>query len=145
MVDDEAQSTHEALAPQVAQRLYHPNKPHHFMRIKSVKRRIEVRREGVLLASSSDALRLLEVGRDIYDPVLYLPAVDVVCRLVRTRRTSHCPLKGDAAYFDLIDEADSVIEREIAWSYPDPISLAAEIKQRIAFYVSRVAIQESPL
>lgn len=145
MIDDEVAKPLHLGSSKGMRRIHRPDDPHHFMRIKPVLRRVEIKRDGVLLASSCDALRLLEVGRDIYDPVLYLPSGDVRCRLVRASRTSHCPLKGDAVYFDLLDDEGAVIESEIAWSYQEPIALASEIRRRIAFYSSRVTIQESPL
>ena len=119
--------------------------PRHFMRVKPVNRRVEVSLGSRLLATSTTALRILEVGRDVYGPVLYLPAKDIRCRLEKAPRTSHCPLKGDAVYFDLLDDTGDVIEAELAWSYPAPIAVAAALRGRIAFYADRVAITERPL
>ena len=43
------------------------------MRVKPVKATIRVSRGDKLLAESRNALRVQETGRDVYDPVLYIP------------------------------------------------------------------------
>ena len=92
------------------------------------------------------AVRVLEAGKDLYDPVLYLPAEDVTPRLRRdTAQSSHCPLKGDAAYFDLVDAEGAVQVPKIAWSYPEPPAFASDLAGRVAFYAKHVTIEDSPL
>ena len=65
-------------------------------------------------------------------------------RLVRTDRSTHCPLKGDAEYFDLVIREGDVLATEIAWSYPEPPDFASALAGRIAFYADKVTIEESP-
>lgn len=122
--------------------LHNPNEPRHFMRLKPVENMIQIVLDGSVLAESKDALRLLEVGRDFYDPALYLPRADVVATLGQNEKSTHCPLKGDAVYFDLTDDQGMVIEPEIAWAYPRPFDFAAELAGRIAFYGNRVTVIE---
>ncbi|MGB1026497.1 MAG: hypothetical protein ACPGYL_08080, partial [Rhodospirillaceae bacterium] len=55
------------------QTIHNPDEPRHFMRVKPVPRTVRVHRNGMTLAESQAALRVTEVGRDIYDPVFYLP------------------------------------------------------------------------
>lgn len=125
--------------------IHNPAEPRHFMRIKPVERRIAIWLGEELLAETTGAVRLLEAGRDLYDPVLYLPAADVSPRLRRNDDASHCPLKGDAVYFDLVDAAGNVRVAKIAWSYPEPLPFAEALAGRIAFYASHVTVEESPL
>ena len=58
--------------------IHNPEEPRHFMRIKPAGRRVRVLRGDQVLADSTAALRVIEAGRDLYDPVLYLPRADVV-------------------------------------------------------------------
>lgn len=122
-----------------------PAEPGHFMRIKPVDRRIAVWLEGEMLAETTGAVRVLEVGKDLYDPVLYLPVEDVTPRLRRNEEaSSHCPLKGDAVYFDLLDADGGVRVPKIAWSYASPFDFAAELAGRVAFYAKHVTIEDAP-
>ena len=130
----------------VANAIHNPAEPRHFMRIKPVDRQVVIWRDGERLAETTRAVRLLEAGKDLYDPVLYLPAEDVSPRLKPgDAPASHCPLKGDAAYFDLVGPDGAVLVPKIAWSYPDPFDFASELAGRIAFYASQVTVEEVPL
>ena len=119
--------------------IHNPAEPRHFMRIKPIAGRITIRRCEEVLATSDRALRLLEVGKDVYDPTIYLPHEDVNAALTQTDKSTHCPLKGDAVYFDAAGVT------EIAWAYPDPLDIAPDLKGRVAFYASKVSITETPL
>ncbi|MEM1049372.1 MAG: DUF427 domain-containing protein [Pseudomonadota bacterium] len=129
----------------VASAIHNPAEPRHFMRLKPVERRVRVLRDGNVIAETANALRVLEVGKDIYDPVLYLPPEDVKARLTKVTRSTHCPLKGDASYYDLVDAEGQVLVSDIAWSYADPLEFAADLSGRIAFYANHVTFEESPL
>jgi len=124
--------------------IHNPEEPRHFMKLKPVNRRVRILRDGEVLATSSESVRVLELGRDFYDPVLYFQPKDVTATLKRTKRTSHCPLKGDAVYFDLVDADGAVREAEIAWCYPEPFGTAAGLKDLIGFYADKVTIEEQP-
>ena len=56
--------------------IHNPGDPQHFMRLKPAGL-VEIWADGRRIARSERALRCLEVGRDLYDPVLYLPMEDV--------------------------------------------------------------------
>ena len=124
---------------------HNPSEPRHFMRIKPVSRRVRVLRDGAVLADSTAAVRLLEVGKDLYDPVFYFPRNDVTGALKQIDHSTHCPLKGDATYFDLTGDDGAVVEEKIAWSYPTPLDFAADLSGLIAFYGDKVTVEESPL
>jgi uncharacterized protein (DUF427 family) len=47
-------------------------------------------------------------------------------------RTSVCPWKGVASYFDVV--VDRQRNRAAAWYYPEPSPAAAQIKDRVAFW-----------
>jgi len=46
--------------------------------------------------------------------------------------TSHCPWKGTANYYSL--EIDGAANKDAVWYYAEPLSAAAEIKGRMAFW-----------
>ena len=122
--------------------IHNPDEPRHFMAIKPVPRRVRISFDGSVLAESDDALRVIEVGRRFYDPVLYLPRTDITANLSPAERRSFCPLKGHASYFDLRDDQGRTLVAEIAWSYRETFDFAAVLKDRIAFDASRVVIEE---
>ncbi len=124
--------------------IHNPREPRHFMKVKPITRRVRALRDGVLLADSGNAMRVLEVGRDFYDPTVYFPQADVRADLAKTTRTSHCPIKGDAIYFDLVDADGAVLQTEIAWSYPEPFVFPTGLTGLIAFYADHVTVEESP-
>jgi uncharacterized protein (DUF427 family) len=54
--------------------------------------------------------------------------------------STHCPWKGDAAYYDVVVDGETVPNG--AWYYPEPMEAAAEIRDHIAFYVPPVAVTD---
>lgn len=124
--------------------IHNPAEPRHYMRLKPVKGRVRVLREGAVLADSSRALRLLEVGKDLYDPVFYFPEEDVKAQLLPNDAKTHCPLKGDAAYFDLVGAEGRIAEQKIAWTYGEPFGFAEGLAGLIAFYADKVVFEEYP-
>ena len=65
-----------------------------------------------------------------------IPRKDVkMDRLVRTAHSTHCPFKGDAAYFSLRDGPENAV-----WSYEQPYDEVNVIKERLAFYPDKVEI-----
>lgn len=89
-----------------------------------------VRSGGAILGETRDALELLEGD---LDPVIYFPRSDIAMAFLdRTDKVTHCPHKGDAAHFSIINK--SSVTENAAWSYEDPIPGVAEIKDHLAFY-----------
>ena len=124
--------------------IHNPDEPRHFMRIKPVKGRVRVLLDGQVLAESAQALRVLEAGRDLYDPVVYFPAADVRVTLSPAAKRTVCPLKGQATYLDLAAERGRAAVPEIAWSYRETFDFAAALKGRVAFDAARVTVEEQP-
>lgn len=120
--------------------IHNPDEPRHFMRLKPVEGTVRILRNGRLLAQSSRALRVLEAGKDLYDPCLYLPRQDVKVELAASpREKTWCPLKGHASYFDLPGEVET-----IAWSYEETRDFADDLKGLVCFYGNKVTIEEHP-
>lgn len=119
--------------------IHNPADPRHFMRVTALERLVTARIGETELARSRAASQVREVGYDIYDPVVYFPRDDVdLTRLRQNERTTHCPLKGDTAYFDAV-VGDEVIENA-AWSYVEVIDVAAVLRDLIAFDTRRVRV-----
>jgi uncharacterized protein (DUF427 family) len=56
--------------------------------------------------------------------------------LVRSAHASHCPYKGDAAYYSL--RVDGRTAENAVWTYEKPYPAMAPIKDHLAFYPDRV-------
>ena len=102
--------------------------------------RVRVRLAGEIVADTAHAL-LLEEGA--LPPVFYIPRADIhMDRFTPSATASHCPFKGDAAYFDV--EAGGRRERDAAWSYEAPLAAVAAIAGHLAFYPDKVEIETVP-
>lgn len=125
--------------------IHNPDEPRHFMRIKPVNSHVGIRLGDTILADSSNAVRLLEVGRDFYDPMIYVPPQDIIVVLDPVAgRTTHCPLKGEAAYFSYAGWTPLTPDDYLAWSYPEPLEFARELAALVAFNPAHVTIEEVP-
>ncbi len=120
--------------------IHNPAEKRHFMTVDPVVGSVRILFGNTVIAWSQNALRLKEVGHQMYDPVLYLPRSDVVAELEQTEKATHCPLKGDCSWFSLVSQGGD----NIAWSYQAPFEFANLIKGRFAFDARRVTIEEHP-
>lgn len=110
----------------------HPRDPFHRIEIVHSSRSVRVERDGQLLAASSRPYMLLEAPLPVR---YYLPPEDVSWELLRPSSTrTLCAYKGQASYWSLENEDD------IAWSYPEPLREASEVKNRVAFFNEQVDI-----
>src|SRR5262249_10646417 len=103
--------------------------------------KIRVTVGGQVIAETTRALTLNEAS---YPPVHYIPRQDARMEfLQRTRHSSHCPYKGDAAYFSIDTAARK--SANAVWTYEKPFPAVSEIGSYLAFYPERVdAIEELP-
>jgi uncharacterized protein (DUF427 family) len=104
-------------------------------RLEPSAQRIRVEFNGVTIADSQRALRLLETS---HPPVYYLPPADVRTEyLVPTNHRSFCEWKGQARYYTV-----AVGDRQAlnaAWDYPQPPQQYAGIREYLAFYPAQMA------
>lgn len=88
-------------------------------------KRMQVRMDGILLADATNTLELREHG---YPPRHYFPREDVRLDLLTvSETTTYCPFKGHTVYFSLGEN------RDIAWSYEEPIEGMEAIAGKVAF------------
>jgi len=92
----------------------------------------------------ADTRRALSLREAAYPAVLYIPRTDVdMSLLARTSHSTHCPYKGDAAYYSI--PLGGARSANAVWSYEDPFPAVAPIKDHLAFYPDRVdAIELKP-
>jgi len=91
-----------------------------------------VRSGGAILGETTNALELNEGD---LDPVIYFPRSDIAMAFLdRTDKVTHCPHKGDATHFSIVNR--SSVTANAAWSYENPIPEVAELKDCLAFYPS---------
>ncbi len=97
-----------------------------------------VRAAGAVIGESTKALELTEGD---YPPVIYFPRDDIAMAFLDpSDTTSTCPYKGDARYFTLVAKSGPIADA--AWSYEDPKEGVAAIKDHLAFYTTKVAVEE---
>lgn len=111
-----------------------PGNPNHFMVAQPIDRRVRLYKNGTLVADSSRALRVIEIGKSVYEPRLYIPRDDVVPDLVETDKITHCPLKGDASYY-------TIDGTEMAWGYTT-LDFAKVLDGHVSFWTDDLRIVE---
>lgn len=97
-------------------------------------RRVEVYSGDRLIASSENAVRVLETASP---PTFYIPPEDVHWNLLKPApSTSVCEWKGTARYWTLSSHPETGV---VGWSYPDPTPAFARIRDYISFYPAALA------
>ena len=96
---------------------------------------IEIHLDGVLVARTTRAFRVLETS---HPPTYYLPPGDFAADTLRPcgRRPSFCEFKGLAVYFNI--GVGDEIEREAAWAYPNPSPGYEAMADHVAVYADRM-------
>jgi uncharacterized protein (DUF427 family) len=117
--------------------------PGHHITTKPAQARVRVTFKGEVIADTTDAVALEEAmgtGKSTVAPVVYyIPRKDVrMDRLARSSHRTHCPFKGDASYFSLVDGPENVV-----WSYESPYDEMLAIKERVAFYPDKFQVEPS--
>jgi uncharacterized protein (DUF427 family) len=115
--------------------------PAHPITIEPNPNRVRVIFNGRVVAQTSRALTLRETS---LQPVHYVPRADTAMEhFARSTHATHCPYKGDAAYFTL--SVDGRTSENAVWTYEAPYPAVAAIKDHLAFYPRRVdRIEEAP-
>ena len=93
---------------------------------------IQIEHRGQIIADTRAAVRTLETS---HPPSYYIPRIDItLVTLRRAEGSSFCEWKGAATYWDLI-LGDVVLPR-VGWSYADPTSAFAALRDHVAFYAA---------
>ena len=112
--------------------------PDHPIAIEPAARRWRALFAGHVIADSADALILREAD---YPARVYFPREDVAMEYMsRTERSTHCPYKGDAAYYTIL--MDGQFGENAVWSYEAPFPAMEAIAGRLSFYPDKVEVYE---
>ena len=99
-------------------------------RVEPTARRIQVFFNGVMLADTRRAVRVLETSQA---PVYYIPPADSQIQyLESSRQMTVCEWKGQANYFSV--SAGGRRAENAAWTYHQPIAGYEAIRDHLAFY-----------
>ena len=106
----------------------------HPITIAPAEHRVRITHNGRVIADTRRALALKEAS---YPVVHYIPREDVdMSVLRRTEHSTHCPYKGDAAYYTI--EAGDNASTNAIWTYEMPFPAVTDIAGHLAFYPQRV-------
>lgn len=117
-------------------------------RLEATSKHIQIIFNGVTIVETQRAKRVLETS---HPPVYYISPEDIQMEyLVATSKGSFCEWKGQAIYYNVV--LGDKQANNAAWSYPQPTSEFALIKDYIAFYpqmmdvcyVDREQVQPQP-
>jgi uncharacterized protein (DUF427 family) len=102
--------------------------------IKPCKATIEVIFNGVLIAQTTSAKRVLETS---HPPVYFIPPEDVTTDcLFRRVRDNYCPYKGCAKFYDIV--VKGIKKEYAAYTYPNPWDGYSKIKEHFVFYAHKM-------
>lgn len=91
-----------------------------------------IRSGGAVIGESNRALELSEDG---HSPVIYFPREDIAMAFLDpSSKTTHCPQKGDATYYSIVNK--SSVSENVVWSYEAPNEEIVGIKDYLAFHQS---------
>ncbi|XRQ14187.1 DUF427 domain-containing protein [Actinomadura welshii] len=108
--------------------------PKHRLLMHDFPRRVRARFGGETVLNTERGRLLHETG---LLPVLYVPEEDVRADLLEeTDHSTHCPFKGDAAYWTV--RAGGRAAENAVWAYPEPMPAAAWLRGFMAFYWGRM-------
>jgi uncharacterized protein (DUF427 family) len=110
--------------------------PDHPITVEPTPGRVVVTAAGRKIADTTAALTLREAD---YPPAQYIPLADVdPAMLERTDHASYCPYKGDASYYSVLTDEETL--ENAVWEYRTPYESVAEIEGHVAFYRDKVEI-----
>ena len=94
-------------------------------------RRVRIEVDGVTIADSTRALRVLETS---HPPTVYVPPEDFAQGVLAESRarSSLCEWKGRAAYLDVAGRPAA------GWTYRDPVRAYAALRDHVAVYPGRM-------
>lgn len=109
-----------------------------YITIDPAARRWRARFAGHVIADTADA-RVLHEGD--MAPVIYFPREDVAMEyMAKADRRTHCPYKGDAAYYTIL--MDGHFAENGVWSYESPLMAVEEIGGMLAFDTAMIEVYD---
>jgi uncharacterized protein (DUF427 family) len=116
----------------------HLRDPYHRIDVRPTSRRVRVSSGGQVIAETTRAQVLSETG---FSNRYYVPAADVRTDLFeKSLTTTHCPYKGDSAYWTLV--GDQRVD-DVAWSYSTPFDESLRVANHWSFDGDDVVVEVS--
>lgn len=117
--------------------------PRHYCVVDPYNRKVTITFKGTTIVSTTKARILKEVGKTVYNPVLYVPREELLVDLVpEPERNSHCPIKGDASYWVIKNQPH---DNYFAWSYEEALPMAKKVEGHIAFNPQYISFTSEPV
>ena len=111
----------------------HPRDPYHRIDVRRTSRHVRVSVDGQVVADTRRARALFEAG---HPTRWYIPAEDVRSDLLEeSEKTSVCAYKGVASYWSVGPE------RDVVWTYREPLGDAMVVRDYLCFFNERVDIE----
>jgi uncharacterized protein (DUF427 family) len=111
--------------------------PYHRVDVRRSSRAVEVRANGTTIATARTPLVLSETG---LANRFYVPRADVAATLHGpTGKTTYCPYKGVASYYD-VELDDGTRLENAAWTYGQPLDEATAIADHVSFWGDDVEV-----
>lgn len=93
---------------------------------------IVIEHRGIVVADTRSAIRTVETS---HPPSYYIPCADIARGVLRSAEgSSFCEWKGAATYWDV--EVDNSALTNVGWSYANPTSPFAMLRDHVAFYAA---------
>lgn len=103
-------------------------------RLEKTSKRIKVVQQGIILAETSEAYRVLETS---HPPAYYIPPKDIAMKyLQKNPRSTFCEFKGQASYYNI--QLESLLITNAAWVYENPNKAYKAIRGYLCFYANKV-------
>ena len=96
-------------------------------------RRAVLRHGGVVVAATTDLVRVLETS---HPPTFYLPRTAFGEYLRPVQKTTFCEWKGVARYVDIVVPGVAPL-RNVGWWYPEPDRRYPQLHDRVAVYAGQ--------
>lgn len=117
--------------------LGHPRDPYHRIDVLRSSQKIKVSANGETVAETSRPMALFETG---FPARYYFPPEDVRTDLLTPSGTkTRCPYKGLASYRNVEANGESI--EDAVWTYPEPLSEAARVKDHLCFHDGKVSVE----
>ncbi|KAF2455990.1 hypothetical protein BDY21DRAFT_373072 [Lineolata rhizophorae] len=117
----------------------HPKDPFKRVDLLASTRKIDIKLDNQLVASSSSAIHLLETGLPTR---YYLPLTSVVdpAMLQPSSLRTKCPYKGEAEYYNVVLRGADGVAENLVWYYTRPTVECEGIAGQICFYNEKVDV-----
>ena len=115
----------------------------HYSVIDKYNRKLTIKYKDLIIAETTNAMILKEVGKGVYDPVFYIPKEGLRTKLEKDNaHESFCPIKGTATYWNITGGFTS---EYFAWSYEDTLPRSKKINGMLAFNMNYISFISEPI